>query len=42
MVERLTALFAAGRITAAQVNAAADRGWITTEQAAAITEPEEV
>lgn len=36
MLERLTALYAAGRITPAQVESAVDRGWITAEQAAAI------
>ncbi len=36
MLERLTALYAAGRITADQVRAAVDRGWITQEQAESI------
>lgn len=36
MFERLTALYDAGRLTAAQVQAAAVRGWISEAQAAEI------
>lgn len=33
MLDRLTALWAAGRLTEAQLAAAVTRGWITPEQA---------
>lgn len=40
MLERLTALYRAGRLTDAQLDAAVARGWITADQVQQIMDPE--